>query len=554
LAIKSKNIDLKNTDSNEKENRPYSAFAGLISWLSMLALIYFIANAGFVLLLAVFDPQNVSAPDIYIQIFINGKKAPLYDLILQIVCLVCILIAFTVFFFLFRKDRYSFETKLVFILSKIWVEMKILLIPTALYFSTMFDRRIVMFAAIIFTYILCLDISHNRNLFKRNIIRSLLDTVNSSKNSPPFEQLSLKRLRSVIAIILGIIVLTVCLFSVLNVIYQTTSISDITTSVVGFSLAIFSLVGIIGTVTWYFISLKQDLKDFNEITDQVEKMYAGNLKAVNHIPPSSNFYDFAMQLNMIRSGIQKAVDEGIKADRTKVELITNVSHDIKTPLTSVITYIELLKKEEALPEHVRNYIEIISNKSIRLSHIVQDVFEVSKAATGNLQMTFETLDMSKLLQQILAEMDETLKNAPVTWRVDIPDSPAMISADGQKLYRVFQNLIRNCAQYSLEGSRVYIHLLCQNNFARVTIRNVSKAELSPTSSEYLTGRFVRGDQSRTTDGSGLGLSIAKSFTEACGGQFILQTEKDLFLTIVQFPLQAPPPVPETDTLLTDTLL
>ena len=243
-----------------------------------------------------------------------------------------------------------------------------------------------------------------------------------------------------------------------------------------------------------------------------------------------------------RTGIQKAVEEGTKADRTKVELITNVSHDIKTPLTSIISYVELLKREPDLPPHVMDYIKTISQKADRLNHIVQDVFEVSKAATGNISLDLEDLDIGKLLQQTFGEMDETMRNSGLAWRVDIPDIPLLIHADGQRLYRVFQNLIRNCAQYSLEGSRVYVTLSAQNGAAIVSIRNISKNEIT-MDPDHLTARFVRGDQNRTTEGSGLGLSIAKSFTEACGGRFTVRTDGDLFMVAVAFPLMVKPPQP-----------
>ena len=291
---------------------------------------------------------------------------------------------------------------------------------------------------------------------------------------------------------------------------------------------------------WYTLSFKRDLRDWAILLAQIAEMYGGNLNAVNHVPPTSNLYDCAMQLNMIRTGIQKAVEEGTKADRTKVELITNVSHDIKTPLTSIISYVELLKREPDLPPHVMDYIKTISQKADRLNHIVQDVFEVSKAATGNISLDLEDLDIGKLLQQTFGEMDETMRNSGLAWRVDIPDIPLLVHADGQRLYRVFQNLIRNCAQYSLEGSRVYVTLSAQNGAAIVSIRNISKNEIT-MDADHLTARFVRGDQNRTTEGSGLGLSIAKSFTEACGGRFTVRTDGDLFMVAVAFPLVVKPP-------------
>lgn len=251
-------------------------------------------------------------------------------------------------------------------------------------------------------------------------------------------------------------------------------------------------------------------------------------------------------INNISIGLDAALQEKVKSERLKADLITNVSHDIKTPLTSIISYVELLKREPDLPPHVMDYIKTISQKADRLNHIVQDVFEVSKAATGNISLDLEDLDIGKLLQQTFGEMEEDLRQSTLAWRVDIPDTPMLVHADGQRLYRVFQNLIRNCDQYALEGSRVYVNLTAQPNpagggLATVMIRNISRNEIT-MDADHLTARFVRGDQNRTTEGSGLGLSIAKSFTEACGGRFNVHTDGDLFIVTVQFPLVVKAPV------------
>ena len=359
-----------------------------------------------------------------------------------------------------------------------------------------------------------------------------------------FEQRSMRRLLSSLAVILGVGGVSAIALFTLSRAYWGPIKGFLASAVV-----LFAVVGIVGTILWYTLALKRDLKDWNVLMAQIAEMYGGNLNAVNHVPPTSNLYDCAMQLNMIRTGIQKAVEEGTKADRTKVELITNVSHDIKTPLTSIISYIDLLKKEPDLPPHVMDYISTISHKADRLSHIVQDVFEVSKAATGNITLNLEDLDIGKLLQQTFGEMDETLRASQLTWRVEIPEAPILVHADGQRLYRVFQNLIRNCAQYSLEGSRAYVSLTAQNGMAQVSIRNISRNEITMNSDD-LTARFVRGDQNRTTEGSGLGLSIAKSFTEACGGKFFVRTDGDLFIVTVQFPqvVKKAAPIPTADPL------
>ncbi|MGN0439354.1 MAG: sensor histidine kinase, partial [Hominenteromicrobium mulieris] len=303
----------------------------------------------------------------------------------------------------------------------------------------------------------------------------------------------------------------------------------------------------VGTLVWFAWALRDDLRDYGKLMEQAEQMYKGDLDAMNHLPATSPLYDSAMQLNMIRDGIRIAVEEGIKSERTKVELITNVSHDIKTPLTSIISYIELMKTEPDLPPHMQDYLKIVSQKADRLRHMLQDIFDVSKAATGNITLMPEYIGLDKLLRQTLGDMDGVMNDSELTWRVQIPQEDFPVYADGQRMYRVFQNLIKNAAQYALEGSRVYVQLQKQSQNAVVTIQNISKYELT-MDGDSLTARFVRGDDSRSTSGSGLGLSIAKSFTEACGGTFHVTVKGDLFTVTITLPLKEPPKEPEKEPL------
>ena len=217
----------------------------------------------------------------------------------------------------------------------------------------------------------------------------------------------------------------------------------------------------------------------------------------------------------------------------KVELIANVSHDLKTPLTSVVSYAALLGEEEELPPHVKDYVRILNEKARRLQVMVQDVFEVSKAASGELPLKLEQLDLTRLLDQTLADMDEAIRASGLTLRTTLPGGPVWITADGDRLYRVFQNLIQNALRYSLEGSRVYLTLEVRNGRATATMKNTSRDEL-PAGMDF-TARFVRGDESRTDGGSGLGLAIASSFTTACGGALEVETDADLFTVRVSFP-------------------
>lgn len=274
--------------------------------------------------------------------------------------------------------------------------------------------------------------------------------------------------------------------------------------------------------------------DLGRLSDQIDAAYEGSVRQAYELPADSDLADMARKVAGIQDGLEKAVEERMKSERMKVELVANVSHDIKTPLTSIISYVDLLKEDENLPEELKDYVAILAQKSERLKEMVQDVFEVSKATSGQLPVKIEKLDLAKLILQTLADMQEQVDSAPVSLKVQIPEEAVEISADGQRLYRVFQNLFANALKYSLEGSRVYINLEEKGSLAIASVRNTSRDELDDKTD--FSERFVRGDKSRTDGGSGLGLSIAKSFTEACGGNFKIETIADLFVVTVEFPL------------------
>ncbi len=252
----------------------------------------------------------------------------------------------------------------------------------------------------------------------------------------------------------------------------------------------------------------------------------------NYVPAEGDLAQILERLEDIGQGMARAVEEQMKSERMKVELIANVSHDLKTPLTSIISYVELLEQEEELPEYVKEYVRILAEKAERLKNMVQDVFMVSKAASGELPVNLEVLDYGRLLEQTLADMQEAVEKSGLIFRTELPERPVMVRADGQRLYRVFQNLIQNALQYSLEGSRVYIVLKVEGGQAAASVKNTSRQELDANLD--FTERFVRGDASRSDGGSGLGLSIARSFTEACGGTFRLEIIADLFVVTVSF--------------------
>ena len=274
-----------------------------------------------------------------------------------------------------------------------------------------------------------------------------------------------------------------------------------------------------------------------KLTEQIRLIRSGAQPQPIHVGGCDQLSAAAYDLNAVQDGIEAAVNERVRSERMKVELVTNVSHDLKTPLTSIISYVDLLGQEELSPT-ARDYVQILAQKSDRLKAIVQDVFDISKAVSGNLAVNNKTLDLAKLLRQTLADMDEQISAAPLTFRVQLPEQPVWIYSDGDRLYRVFQNLIQNAVQYSLENSRVYITLAVLQGYAHAKVRNTSKHEIGDA--QALLERFTRGDKNRTTEGSGLGLSIAQSFTQACSGTFSVSAQADLFIAEVVLPLgQAP---------------
>ncbi len=278
---------------------------------------------------------------------------------------------------------------------------------------------------------------------------------------------------------------------------------------------------------------RQTAADLEQLSNRISGIHQGTYEPAKENPAlDADVKKMSEELDEIRQGLETAVEERTRSERMKVELIANVSHDIKTPLTSIISYIQLLKQEKDLPDYILDYIRILDEKSQRLKNMVQDVFTVSKAASGQLSVELEELDLGKLIYQTLADMDECIQNSPVTIKTEIPKYPAMVQADGQRMYRVFQNLIGNAIKYSLEGSRVYITLKEEGEFVSASVKNTSCQELNQEID--FAERFTRGDQSRTDGGSGLGLSIAKSFTEACKGTFQLEAIADLFVVTITF--------------------
>ena len=245
------------------------------------------------------------------------------------------------------------------------------------------------------------------------------------------------------------------------------------------------------------------------------------------------FKKHADNLNRISEGMSHAVDERMKSERFKTELITNVSHDIKTPLTSIINYVDLLERTDIQDETAKEYLEVLERQSARLKKLIEDLIEASKASTGNLSVSMEELEANVFVTQILGEFEEKLANAGLELIINKPEEEILIRADGRHLWRVVDNLMNNICKYAQPGSRVYINLEQKQDKILLAFRNMSKYSLNITSEELME-RFVRGDSSRNTEGNGLGLAIAKSLMELMNGKLVLSIDGDLFKVVLEF--------------------
>lgn len=294
-------------------------------------------------------------------------------------------------------------------------------------------------------------------------------------------------------------------------------------------------------ISLFFLYKLVEIPFVFRIAFQLKKIFDGGNRMVqgDYSQPidtkrmSGPFKTHADHLNNLGQGISRAVDEQMKSERFKTELITNVSHDIKTPLTSIINYVDLMEKEEIDNPKVQEYLEVLDRQSARLKKLIEDLMEASKASTGNIKVDLERCDATVMLTQVVGEFEDRAKKNDLDIVVSSPEPPANIMADGRHLWRVIDNLMSNICKYAQPGTRVYIDLEKYNGMVIMTFRNTSRYQLN-ISSEELMERFVRGDSSRNTEGSGLGLSIAQSLTALMGGNFAIQIDGDLFKAILSF--------------------
>ncbi|MBS6883402.1 MAG: HAMP domain-containing histidine kinase [Clostridiaceae bacterium] len=299
------------------------------------------------------------------------------------------------------------------------------------------------------------------------------------------------------------------------------------------------LVFILGVVwfaaaAWFLLSR---INGFECVVEALRRLRGGELEYKLENMPAGVFSEMAEDINSLGDGMQTALQNEIRAERMKSELITNVSHDLKTPLTSILNYADLLCQEHLTPEEANDYAKIIHQKGLRLKNLTSDLFDISKVQSGAEQMECERLDACTLVRQALGEQDQSIVGGKLTLKVDIPEHEVPVWADGKKMSRVLENLIGNCVKYALAGTRVFVSVYEREETAVIEIKNTANYAMDFDASE-ITERFVRGDEARSTEGSGLGLAIAKSYVEACGGTLSVDVDGDLFKVRIQFPLYA----------------
>lgn len=313
-------------------------------------------------------------------------------------------------------------------------------------------------------------------------------------------------------------------FGILNIIGFGSSINN---EPIGFFI-------LIAIWVYAFAKIHQWLVRYIEIKNAINEIYIGNTEVhLDEKRYKGSLNSMAIQVNDIAGGLSNAIQEKLKSERLKTELITNVSHDIKTPLTSIINYVDLLKKEKMPNEQAEEYLNILDNKSQRLKRLTEDLVEASKASSGNIKLNIEKLNVNELLKQVSGEFEDKFKLRNLEEVMSLPEKNVYINADSRYMYRILENMYSNISKYAMDNTRVYIDVIPNNNRITIQMKNISKEKLN-ISTEELMQRFVRGDSARNTEGSGLGLSIATSLTTLQGGTFNIYLDGDLYKVIIEF--------------------
>ncbi|NLW43961.1 MAG: HAMP domain-containing histidine kinase [Syntrophomonadaceae bacterium] len=530
-------VDIKRTDSGYREitRRLMTNHSGSESAAAL-------ANTRIVLAVKdILEENPYGHSDYYAeQKFISIIK-PVYGLlvVLTMVCLGLYLFQ--------RQEKQRLDKALAAWSGKFWIEAKAFLSFMVLIFLAVvleknywlglapFTSEFVLNAtavtiALLITgwwfYLMLIDLLVNRKaFFGHNLVNTVINWYRKLESRYPWQEAMLKRAYFLLA--------AVTVLALFSVFFLLQSVG--TGNSISFIMSLILAATGVYLIIRYMKRFQQTVTSMGQVVDHIELIKHGDFNTRLELPEDDDMYQTAINLNSIQEGMSNAVEEKMKSERMKVELITNVSHDLKTPLTSIISYIDLLAKEEGLPEHVNDYISILAQKSERLKNLIQDLFDLSKASSDSMALDLEKLDLARLIHQTMGDMEEQITASNLAFRLNIPDRPVIIESDGGKLRRVLENLISNALKYSLPGSRVFIDLVTTDGEAIATIKNTANYEMDFTPDDIMQ-RFVRGDESRSTEGSGLGLSIARSFTEICGGKFSITIDGDLFKVELRFSL------------------
>jgi len=446
------------------------------------------------------------------------------------------------------KDKNG-ETKTLFI-DNLWIELQVVLLSAITfggvtiwfilldeYFSGNFDLNFInncvaVISAIVSATVLLFTLSIFRNIkAKKFLVRSIIFRVivflwktfvkilkGFYKLNKNFIKIMAKSLyKKTGIIVISVLLIYTALIGICGILAPETGVTVV--------------IGIILFIVLAFLIAKRT-NELDEIKNGVREIRNGNLSYKIKEMKSEDMKIFATDINEIGKGLDESVAEKLKAERLKTELITNVSHDIKTPLTSIISYTELLSNVPELPEEAKDYAKIIANKSERLKVLTQDLFEISKVQSGNDNVVLEKLDISLLIDQALAEHDNEIKESQIPFCVNLAKE-LYIMADGRKMSRVISNLVSNILKYSMKNTRAFISAFEKGNEIIVEFKNISAYPMEFDVNEIM-GRFVRGDKSRTSEGNGLGLAIVKSFVEVCDGKFDIVVDGDMFKAIITF--------------------
>ncbi len=305
------------------------------------------------------------------------------------------------------------------------------------------------------------------------------------------------------------------------------------------TLASATMVGAIAVLILIFVVVPKYFARYDAVKQGITEVASGNLEYKINLPGDGEFERLAEKVNSIADAQQIAVSNELKNERMKTELITNVSHDLRTPLTSMITYVDLLENEGLDSPNAEEYLQVIDEKTKSLYKLTEDLFEAAKASSGDIPVSLETLDLRALTEQALGEFSDQLKKRNLSVVFIPPEEPVMIVGDGRLLYRIMENMLTNVGKYALEGSRVYIdideeHKAGEPDMRIMTVKNISDAPLNIDTDE-LMNRFTRGDDARNTEGSGLGLAIARDLAAVMGGRFRVSIDGDLFKCVLMMP-------------------